>query len=174
MAAWMPPVFPSLPPVAAAAPPPADTPLQRDPREDADWFQRLPPTVQDEFRARWRQDVIDAARYEARMRRYGRRSLVEGAAVMVFMQLITWPGLWRVAVAVAVGAAMGWAWHRAKAGRAHCMLLGLLAWTLEMAICGGGFTGMIKMLPASVLFLVACTVLGIVRESWYRNDALGW
>jgi hypothetical protein len=153
---------------APAAPPPPAPP--RDPREDADWFQRLPAMVQAEFRAKWQQEAVEQGKYMERMRRYGWRSLAEGAVLMVSMQLITWPTPRGLLAAVVVGAAMGWTWHRLKAGRTRCMLLGMLAWTVQMALAGG----FLKMLPASILLFACCVALGILRESWYRNDAIGW
>ena len=91
---------------------------EHDPREEADWFQRLPEHAKEEFRERWR---VVAGRTEQQIDR--RRStevryLVEGVMLFALLEFL-FIGLsaTRLLLLMVPGLALGWICHKIRADR---------------------------------------------------------
>jgi hypothetical protein len=114
------------------APPPRVGPKARprgitfDDPEDDEWFQRLPPQAQVEMRARWK---VDEARDERRVvlaKTTRKRSIAEGTLLFLCTETcLAIPSVGHSLAALAVGAAVGEAWHRTGAGRNRCALIAI-------------------------------------------------
>lgn len=104
-----------------------------DPREREDWFQRLPPAVQQQTRAVWRrrqeQITVGRRRGARSLARIARESAVLLVVIAVFasaFQLHSWLHLLAiVAAAAAVGAAVGVAIATRGAGRFQASVAGV-------------------------------------------------
>lgn len=85
--------------------------------EDAEWFRRLPPDAQEEYRALWR-DANDRASARAVMRKrsFGSGAL-RGAVVFLITHLMFgYAGVVGILAAVAVGSLLGLLWTGLNAG----------------------------------------------------------
>lgn len=94
----------------------AEPPPERDPREDASWFQRLPSGHQAQFRADWSRARERWSELERRERRSFRRCLLEGALVFAGGHVLGGCGGFGMFVlALVVGALVGLAWWMLEA-----------------------------------------------------------
>lgn len=83
--------------------------VTRDPREDEDWFQRLPPDVQEETREAWRRRRVQHDPWYGRQAKMGRRCVVEGLVVLLVPSfLMGFAGWAPLGTAALLGPFLGW------------------------------------------------------------------
>ena len=125
-----------------ARPPPIR--IERDPREDERWFQRLPPGHQARFRGNCEADRVDWMRLVHQERRAVRRCVLEGALLFAAGNLMAGAsGIFLFLAAALAGALVGLAW---RALDADALLAPVLAMPSFFALhllaapeLGGGF-----------------------------------
>ena len=78
-----------------------------DPREEAEWFCRLPEHAREEYRDRWRVQEVGTQKVQETRRQTTTRYVVEGTAITVFCAILIGPGFWTLILAPLVGGAMG-------------------------------------------------------------------
>ena len=129
-----------------------------DPREAADWFQRLPEHAQEETRRAWEKRDGTTAAHVQRLRRLYLRYAAESAGLFAFVQL--WPYFpWaRGLIGALVGAAVGVAAARFRAGAGLYIVLGGIGYLLGVPV-GCGFH-----LFGYVFLLSCCGALGVMHQ----------
>ncbi len=152
--------------------------ITKDPREDQDWFQRLPPAVQERTREAWRAARVQCDPWHARQRALRRRCLFEGACVGVvptlFMVGTSW-GL--VLAAVPGGLGTGWLWWRLGTGHLTSGLVGM-GGLLVVVLAGGFWTSRLDAVwlfnTAFGMFLAGLlgAGMGLRREIHRKEQAL--
>ena len=90
--------------------------IARDPREDEDWFLRMPVEAQREMRERFRNENARWVPRFERVEQWRNRCLIEGlvcvaGAALVFSTFVAF------LVALPIGALTGWIWFQANTGR---------------------------------------------------------
>ena len=129
-------VLPPEPPAPPRERHPGALPGPDEPRgEDAEWFQRVAPDVQDEYRAVWAaKDARHVARTELRQRSFV-QGAIRGAAVFFVTDLMFGSGGLGAHVGAAVlGALVGTLWVKFRAGLFAHVVSGLVPWALY-AVC---------------------------------------
>ena len=151
-------------------------PLSSDPRESEDWFLRLPPSIQEEFRSDWRHRSEKYQRYVDENRRRRPRTLMQG------MTMVTIPvalgamcqGLFSpITLSVPFGLLAGFGWSRFGAGRLWSSLSGMAAAFSAMALGGGssGILGASLTIACTTLAGFLCAHSGLRREIDWRELA---
>lgn len=162
--------------VRAPAAAPRTAPSERAPDarmaahgEDAEWFRRLPPHVQEEYRARWRAAAARGAERRAGRKLSVGRAALRGAVAFAVTQAMfggSWVGL---AVAPVVGAVLGLVWLLTRAGPlVHAATGGPLWFFLALAFQPDG-NGQILLLFGFAFHAGLCSMLAQVAE-WKRSD----
>ncbi len=152
--------------------------ITKDPREDEDWFQRLPQDVQERTREIWRGDRVRFDPWHARNLALRKRCLFEGVfacALPASMMIGTsWP---LVLTAVLGGLVTGWLWWRLGTGRLTSGVVAMAA--LLVAVLVGGFWSSRFDVPwffnsALGMFLAGLmgAAMGLRREIHRREHAL--
>ena len=117
-----------------------EIPLDRahDPREEAEAFQRLPESMKDELRDRWR-DVEGSSVKMRELRRYSIKSyVIEMMAVFAFFELFAMlRHFWIFLPALAVGAATGYVAGKLRAGPSSYPWIAGVGYVL-LSITGAG------------------------------------
>ncbi|MCE9636174.1 MAG: hypothetical protein K8T90_10765 [Planctomycetes bacterium] len=108
--------------------------------EDAEWFRRLPPAMQDEIRARRREaDGRVVARHDTRRRSFGSGALRGGAVFLLTHLMFGYAGIVGILVAVTVGALLGLVWTWFDAGpMKSCISAGPVYATVWLATNSAG------------------------------------
>lgn len=136
--------------------------LQRvpDPREEEDWFLRLPAARQQELRDYWDERRLDGPRWRASRGQRARRLAREGAVLLCVPLLLvngllaSLPALFGLlAWGALAGAGVGLAVHAIGAGRFGASLIGSGAWLL-VQLTGGRVVASGSMLSAPPLMFV--------------------
>ena len=151
-----------------------DDPHDRDPREDEDWFQRLPPEMQEQTRRAWRDRC---ARQQTRRRWRDPacfRAGWEGGGLLAATIALTsiWSAsslvgwLLTVGFAFAVGVAVGWIVELCGGGRFRASLAGAGGFLAVAAASGPPAGGLGLVLLFCGLWLAAnlFAVWGVRRE----------
>ena len=154
--------------LAPVKPPPPEVSITFDDREDEDAFRRLSPEAQEEMRAAWAEQDARVVRRKTLVTTTRTRSMLQAAAVFLFiettMAFATWP---HTIAAAIVGAAVGVWWHRIGAGRMQCIWTSALPYAaLRVAFpCGSlGWDALYGIL--GFLMLAGLTgLVGFARES---------
>ena len=158
---------------------PLEDPHAVDPRENEEWFQRLPDAVQEEFRAEWRRRREKDARLLAALRHERRATVRNVALLFFFIHLILAPysASWiRPFAGALLGGGIGLLWARLEMGRFQSMLSGAAAHLVFCALWGdyavffgpsrGMETVISVMFPLLAIWLLSnlCAVSGLQRE----------
>jgi len=140
----------------------------RDPREEAEWFGRLPEGVRDELRADWRSErerwaeLLRGSRREI-WRCVGRAAALFAAVELLFAGLD--PGA--LALAGAVGAGVGAVWHLLDAERLLAAVTAQTAWFVLQLVWlysgQGGKLTLLALLCGPILVGFAAAWLGMRR-----------
>mgnify|MGYP006969366751 FL=1 len=89
-----------------------------DPREEAEWFRRLPEHAKEEYRERWRLEGGREELRHARRRSTEVRYLVEAVLFLAVLEFLFFSlSAKRLMLLAVPGIAMGWVCHRIKANR---------------------------------------------------------
>ena len=80
---------------------------EHDPREQAEWFCRLPEHAREEYRDRWREQEGGTQKVRETRRQTTKRYLAEGAAITAFCAILVGSGFVALILAALVGGAMG-------------------------------------------------------------------
>ncbi len=152
--------------------------ITKDPREDHEWFQRLPPEAQEQTLEHWRARRVQHDPWHVRRRALRKRCLFEGVCVCVVPTLMMVGTSWAlVLAAVPGGLATGWLWWRLGTGHLTSGLVGMLG--LLVVVLAGGFWS--SRLDAVWLFNTAFgmflagllgAAMGFRREIHRREQAL--
>lgn len=117
--------------------------ITRDPREDEDWFRRLPPQAKEEFREVWRVRGGKENHWLERSAVMRNRVFFEAMLVVAvpvtlgsLLQGLAAPIVWAIPCGLATGAV----WRRVEAGQILSGLIGMVGTGLAMML-GGGFVG---------------------------------
>ncbi|MCZ6572026.1 MAG: hypothetical protein O7C98_02545 [Planctomycetota bacterium] len=96
-----------------------------DPREEQEWFQRLPEHAKEEMRERWRGQERHLDRIRQRSKESIVRYAVEGAAILPLFEIIFFsPGWVRFGASIIAGALMGLVCALTRAGQYRYLLIG--------------------------------------------------
>jgi hypothetical protein len=126
--------------------------ITKDPREDEEWFQRLPPDVQDETRESWRARRVRFDPWHERNRSMRTRCLIEGVCVCMFPTVLMVQTTWMVIlIAIPGGLLTGYLWWRLGTGRL--------------------WSGLVAM--AVLLLVVLLAGKSIFSPTWFFNAAFG-
>ena len=152
--------------------------ITRDPREDEDWFLRLPPEVQERTREAWYAKRVQHVPWHGRRRQMCRRCLVEGVVVMVGSSVLVGIGSWPMLLfALLTGMAVGWSWWVLGTGRllsGPVAMAGMLVLVTASGFwsnpgdVGGFFSSAFAMFVAGLLG----AALGLRRELDSREQAI--
>jgi len=152
--------------------------ITRDPREDEEWFQRLPPEIQERTVESWRAGRVRFDPWHDRNRALRNRCLFEGVCVCVLPTFMMLGSSWGLVLAsVPGGLVTGWLWWRFGTGRITSGLLAML--TLLVVVLVSGFWS--SRLDAIGLFNTAFGMfiagllaagMGLRRELHRREHAL--
>ncbi len=152
--------------------------ITRDPREDEEWFQRLPPDVQERTVETWRARRVQCDPWHIRQRALRNRCLFEGVCVCVFPTLLMVGSPWGLVLAAVLGGLVtGWLWWRLGTGRLTSGLVAMVA-LLVVALASGFWT---SRLDVGALFNVGFGMfvagllgagMGLRRELHRREHAL--
>jgi len=127
-----------------------------DPREQEEWFLRLPEHAKQEFRERWSREEQHHPEFHAKRLRTIRQYVGEGAfffSVIFLFFFHTSVGDW--AKAIVVGAGFGLAAWKVRAGPYQYAILGCLGYLLFHWMFSGSLLGMADM--RSIFAWVATT-----------------
>ncbi len=153
-----------------------ETVAERDPREDEEWFGRLPPAVQTRFRAAWARDrdavSADAAKTRRRVRRCARDSAILMPALALLVNLFQLPSFFAtlglLATAAIAGAAVGALLGAGTHGRFRAGMLGMAAFVpLQLSVAsigGGGMLALICFFYGALLVMCSYGVFGLCME----------
>jgi hypothetical protein len=152
--------------------------ITRDPREDEDWFQRLPPEVQERTREGWRTRRVQFVPWHARNRELRKRCLGEGVCVCVLPTLLMVGTSWTlVLAAVPGGLVTGWLWWRLGTDRISSGLVAMLV-VLVVVLASGVWSSRFDAVwlfnTGFGMFLAGLlgSAMGLRREIWRREHAL--
>ena len=144
-----------------------------DDAEDEEWFQRLPPAAQREYRE---QRLKGDARIEERKgfaRTTRTRAMTTAGLIFFFIETCcAIPSVGHSVAAVIAGTALGALWHRIGAGRMQCMVTAVPPYAaLRIAFASDSFLatavfGMFGLL----LMLSVCGIAGFARETRRADD----
>ncbi len=96
-----------------------------DPREEQEWFQRLPEHAKEEMRDRWRGQERQLDRIRQRSKESIVRYAVEGAAILPLFEIVFFsPGWLRIGASILAGALMGLVCALTRAGQYRYLLVG--------------------------------------------------
>jgi hypothetical protein len=168
------------PPPRTAPPRPEsayETKITFDDPEDADWFRRLPKEAQEDMRRRWAEDDVRNARRGILAKTTRERSMTQAAVLFFLVETgIAIPSVLHSLAAIAVGAAVGFHWHRAAAGRFLCMTTCVLPFLVLRAVFGAidsrdqpEATAVLAAAGLAVL-LTLTAVVGFLRERRRDDD----
>ncbi len=151
--------------------------ITRDPREDEDWFQRLPAATKEEFREVWRLRGGKENHWLERSSGMRNRVLLEALMVVVgpvllgaMMQQLWAPILW----AIPCGLATGLVWRRVEAGQLLSGLISMVGTCTAMAL-GGGFSGILGFVCTAFGTFVSGllgALTGMRRELTHREESV--
>lgn len=168
-----PPPRPGAPGHAPADQRPADPVITFDDPQDEEWFQRLPPAAQDEYRARWKAGEERGLSRERLAKDTLKRSIAQGAGVFLFTETCCAVPSWgHSAAAIVVGAALGALWNKIGAGRFRCMTTSVLPYAaLRIVFQSGSYlaTTIFAVLGLPMLLSVTA-IVGFVRERRRADD----
>ena len=106
--------------IPRTAPAPGEQPLQPDPREHEEWFQRLDPGAQDVVRERWVQEEVEWETVGILVKNERRDVTFQGVLVFAVAELAlsfaTDFHLVSFLPALLLGAGVGFLWYKANAG----------------------------------------------------------
>ena len=163
--------------LAPVKPLPPEVAITFDDPEDEDSFKRLPRAAQEEMRKAWAAQDARVERRAGFSKTSRARSMLQAAGVFAFtetaMAVASWP---HSLVAVAVGAGVGWWWHRVGAGRVQCMMSSIAPY-VALRIVFATTDRKVDYILASImavggfLMLLGLTSLvGYVRETRRSDD----
>ncbi len=146
----------------------------RDPREDEDWFLRLPEDEQDRLRERWQWEADRFQDWDERQDVDRRRMVHTAAAIFAIAQsLQTGFAIGPLVVGLLIGAGLGFFWAKTDAGRFVMGGSMAAAFFITQAVHGViGVSGMdigsvytlIRLLCGGLLAVTLSMVLGVSRE----------
>lgn len=152
--------------------------ITRDPREDHEWFQRLPPEVQERTREGWRTQRVQFDPWHIRNRALRNRCLFEGVCVCVFPTPLMMGSSWvLILAAVPGGLVTGWLWWRLGTGRITSGLMAMAA-LLVVVLAGGFWSSRFDVTwffnAGFGMFVVGLlgAAMGLRREIFRRENAL--
>lgn len=150
--------------------------ITRDPREDEEWFQRLPPEVQEQTRESWRARRVQFDPWHQRNRAMLNRCLGEGAFVVLLPAALMFEASWSVILAgVPGGLLTGWLWWRLGTGRLSSGLLAMVVLLLVVLFTGKDIFSPTWFFNAAFGMFVAGllgSAMGLRREIHRREQAL--
>ena len=150
--------------------------ITRDPREDEDWFQRLPADVQEQTRETWRARRVQFDPWRDRNRSMLHRCLGEGLFVVLLPAALMFQSGWGVIlVAVPGGLLTGWLWWRMGTGRLSSGLVAMLVLLLVVLFAGKDIFSPTWFFNAAFGMFVAGLLgsgMGLRREIHRREQAL--
>ena len=135
-----------------------------DTREAEEWFQRLPPHAQEEFRGNWRKEERGGHTREARIQETTKRYLIEGALLFVIFEILfTNMTLISLALGIGMGVGMGHLCRCRRFGRYGFSVTGAVFYVALFGILpfqwGGGLS------PSGfVIFVVLAGAAGVMHE----------
>jgi hypothetical protein len=165
-----------------AAPPTAERETRRLPEatedpEQSGWFQRLPPAMQDEYRAKWAAGEARDAKRQQFVKDTLHRSIAQGACVFLVTEtLAAMPSVWHSLAALVVGAGVGALWNRIAAGRFQCMTTSIAPYVglrFVFADASNAFVLILTCIYAVCGFLVLLaltSLVGFIRERRRSDD----
>jgi hypothetical protein len=108
-----------------------------DPREQVEWFGRLPEHAKEELRERWRGQEGTRGDQKRRRKDTTLRWILEGGALLLLAEAVLQkPTLLGLALASAAGAAVGWAGALLKPGALRYGVLVALVYAVFGAVAG--------------------------------------
>jgi hypothetical protein len=143
-----------------------DVPEDRvqDPREDDEWFRRLPERAKQEMRGRWRTQDLQGAQIRELRKVSTWRYVAQGAALLLIIETVFAPSSWaRTGAALLAGAALGFACALVRAGRDGFVALGIPCY-LGMRFVFG-FGSYLYEFFVALLFISLCAIIGFSHES---------
>jgi len=142
--------------------------LQPDPREEAEWFQRLPEHAKAEFRERWRAESGRNEQQHARRRRTEVRYLVEGVLLFAVLEfLMIGAGAGRLLFLVVPGGLLGWICSRIRANRWTYVGVGVAFYFAVYGLLG------LFALGHFIVFVCVATALGFTHEMLRADGSEG-
>lgn len=138
---------------------PAPPVREPDAREEAEWFQRLPPHAQEEMRERWRLQAGRTEQLAQRRRGAEVRYVIEGWMLFAFLEMLFFGlSVNRLLLLAVPGVALGWVAHRIRADLWRYMVVAV---ALYFAVYG--LLGLIA-LGHFIVFTCAAAAIGFTHE----------
>jgi len=113
--------------------------IVKDPREDEDWFLRLPDEVQERVRESWCADRVRFIPRFERIDRWRNRCLGEGLFTVTGPVLFLFSG-GAILVSVPASLLTGWIWFRARTGRLTSGAISMAA-VVSSSVIGRAWAG---------------------------------
>ena len=152
--------------------------ITKDPREDEEWFTRLPPAVQQETREAWQAKRVQHVPWYGRRSRMRRRCLVEGVVVILVPSLLMAVSGWAPLVgALPIGLGLGWLWWLLGTGRMRSGALAMGAMLVHVITSGfwtSAYDFVAFFFSVFAIFVAGAlgSGLGVRREMDRREQAL--